>query len=109
MIFKSLLFLVALTAGLSQALAQNCFTADGVEIQNGAMATLYYVQRPRIEIGPNYTCVEISRERACINGQLSVEPRECSDYDSGGCSDSWLAQLPDDAFTYGTCRDSQKN
>lgn len=87
------------------AQAQNCLSTDGLIIQDGASLKMYYVGQPRKKIGPNYTCNYVSRVRTCQNGQLSVKEVQCSQYDSGGCVDSWIDMLPDSSFSHVQCED----
>lgn len=99
------LMALVLLFSVSNAQALYCVTADGVLIKHGESTTLHYKKRPRGQIGPNYTCVEVSRVRTCVDGQFSDVPRQCSEYDSGGCVDNWISQLPDTEFNYAHCLD----
>ena len=100
------LLIAALTMTLSvSAFAQDCVTADGVTIQNGQSAVLFYVSQPRKQIGPNYTCGSVARVRTCVNGELSNKPVVCSEMDSGGCVDSWIDVMDDASFTFAICKD----
>ena len=90
---------------VSNAHALYCVTADGLLLEHGTTATLYYKDQPRTQIGPNYTCAVVSRARTCVDGNFSEQTPVCSQYDSGGCVDGWLAQLPDAEFNFGACLD----
>lgn len=102
------LFVVAL-AGLfsSVTFAADCLTQDGVVIENGTSAVLYHSANPSKEFGPHYKCAYSTsqRIRTCNNGVLSVVPRQCSQYDSGGCVDAWEDLLEDTEFMFARCND----
>lgn len=73
----------------------------------GASAVLYHSANPSKEFGPHYKCSYSTsqRIRTCNNGVLSVVPRECSQYDSGGCVDAWEDLLQDTEFVFARCND----
>lgn len=99
-----LVVLFALFSLTATAQAQSCQSADGLIIPDGVSVKLYYSQAPAKEIGPNYTCANVSRVRTCVSGALSEAAVVCSDRDSGGCADSWIEQLEDSAFTFAQCQ-----
>lgn len=74
----------------------------------GEVATFYYAARSA-DIGPNYTCQELSRLRICEplenleDAQWSQTQPECRSRDSGSCADRWLDLLPDSDFNYTRC------
>ncbi len=102
---KKLMALVLVLFTVTNAQASYCMTTDGLHIKHGEATTLYFKTLPRTQIGRNYTCVEVSRVRTCIDGEFSAVDRQCSEFDSGGCVDSWLSQLPDSEFIFGNCLD----
>lgn len=55
------------------------------------------------QVGPNYRCSELARERSCVNGKWSESTPQCSQYDSGSCADFWIDQLNDSAFKFDSC------
>ena len=87
------------------AVAKDCVTIDGVTITDQRVVRLFYRPSPRTEIGPAYTCVEVARQRTCLDGTFSTIPVRCRNVDSGGCADSWLERLEDENFVYGSCQD----
>jgi len=100
--FAALIFVSAFAMTAS---ATDCVTADGATIADGASATLYYTLQPRKQIGPDYSCAEMSRVRTCVNGALTNNTPECSQYDSGGCVDHWVDRLADSDFALARCED----
>lgn len=102
---KSFFALVLVSVSCATASAVDCVTADGVTIANGTSAAMYYRAQPRKQIGPNYSCGFVSRTRTCVNGELSITPRECDQYDSGACVAHWIEMLQDNDFTFGRCED----
>lgn len=102
---KKFLPVLALSMCSSFAKASHCETVDGLWVENGQSILFYLTDQPRTQLGPNYTCKEVSRVRTCVDGRLSENTPTCSEFDSGGCVDSWLQQLSDFEFTFRTCRD----
>ena len=103
---KSFFAALALVSAFSMtASAQDCVTADGATIANGASAKLFYTLTPRQDLGPDYTCAEMSRVRTCVNGTLTNNTPACSQYDSGGCVDFWVDRLADADFALAVCND----
>lgn len=102
---KTVFAMAALTLVSATSFAVDCLTQDGLVIAHGTSAVMYHTQSPRTQFGPMYDCARSSRVRTCDNGQLSVIPRECSQYDSGGCVDSWDERLEDTQFIFATCKD----
>lgn len=102
---KKFLAILALSICSHFAKASPCQTVDGLWVENGRSILFYLTDQPRTQLGPNYTCEEVSRVRTCVNGRLSEKTPACSEFDSGGCVDSWLQQLPDSEFTFQNCRD----
>lgn len=88
----------------SMAQAQDCLSADGLSIPNGVSVKLYYSANPTKSLGPAYTCESVSRVRTCVNGVLSAQEIQCSEYDSGGCVDWWMDRLPDTDFATLQCQ-----
>lgn len=89
----------------AQAQAADCRTIDGVTVPNGQPILLHFKNQPRTQIGPNYFCGLVSRVRTCVEGRFSEAPRDCSQFDSGGCVDGWLDMMPDNAFEFAQCED----
>lgn len=102
---KSFFALILVSVSCATASAADCVTADGVTISNGSSVAMHYRAQPRKQVGPNFDCASVARTRTCVNGQLSVIPRECSQYDSGACVDSWIEMLQDTDFTFARCED----
>lgn len=100
-------FALVLMFASSMSFAADCVSRDGVVIADGTSAVFYHSSNPSREFGPNYKCSYSTsqRVRTCNNGQLSVVPRQCSQYDSGGCVDSWEDMLEDTQFVFARCND----
>lgn len=103
---KSFFAALALVSAFSiTTTANDCITVDGAIVTDGSTAKLFYLTQPRKQIGPNYTCNEMSRTRTCVNGTLSNNIPECGQYDSGGCVDHWVERLADSDFALANCED----
>lgn len=98
---KHLFFLFLLISQFSFA---DCLLTNGHTLPEGEHAVFYFSSNPQKEIGPLYTCVQVSRVRTCVDGVLSNQTPECRQQDSGGCVDNWLTLLNDGAFTFTTCQ-----
>lgn len=102
---KTFFALILVSLAATTSFAADCVTKDGVTLADGTSTVLYHTAQPRKEFGPNYSCAGSARIRTCNNGALSVIPRECSQYDSGGCVDNWEDRLEDNQFVFARCED----
>lgn len=94
-----------ISLSMTRAIAKDCQTIDGMTFGDQSVVRLFYKSSPRTEIGPAYTCIEVSRQRTCLNGEFSNIAVRCRNIDSGGCADSWLERMEDNNFAYGNCQD----
>lgn len=78
---------------------------NGQWTRDGDGEMFYLVEKPKT-VGEDMTCQKLERMRICESGEWSREFPKCRVMRlDGQCDDSWIDQLPDNAFTFTHCED----